>query len=352
MVQTALQLRDQIERLHKVDLHRHLEGSMRLDTLLAIARRYDMDLPREREALQAIVQIQPGRSMNSSSFLSRFDTLRGFFRSPEIIHRITREAISDAAADHVCYLEMHFTPRALAQTANFQLEEIFDWVVTASHEAAEAYGVELGLIASVNRHEELPFAEQVVRFAVERMQDGIVGVDLAGDEVNSPAEPFFPVFREAGEAGLGITIHAGEWAGPENVRNAIENMGADRIGHGFHVLDDPQVASMARERRTVFEVCLTSNMYTGVITDIRKHPLPKMIQSGLHVTLNSDDPGVFNICLTDELALAVGALDLSMESLKGLMLSGAQASFRSRELNAALEEKLVGNFFHADSVKQ
>jgi adenosine deaminase len=351
-MQTAPQIRDQIERLPKVDLHRHLEGSMRLDTMLAIARRCDMDLPRERDALQAIVQIQPGTPLTSSSFLYRFETLRRFFQSPEIIHRVTREAISDAAADHVCYLELHFTPRALAQAANFQLRDIFDWVVTASREAAEEYGVELGLIASVNRHEDLPLAEQVVRLAAERIQDGIVGVSLAGDEVNSRAEPFLPIFREAGEAGLGITIHAGEWAGPENVRYAIEIMGAKRIGHGVRVLDDPDVAAIAHERRTVFEVCLTSNMYTGVIANIREHPLLKMIQSGLHVTLNSDDPGVFNIRLTDELALAVEALDLSMETLKGLVLTGAQASFGSREMKAALEEKLVDTFFHADSVQQ
>ena len=335
----------------KVDLHRHLEGSMRLDTMLDVARRYDLDLPRERDALQALVQIQPSKPLTSSSFLSRFDTLRGFFRSPEIIHRVTREAISDAAADHVCYLELHFTPQALAQAADFELEEIFDWVVTESGEAAEAHGIALGLIASVNRHEDLPFAEQVIRFAAERQQDGIVGVSLAGDEVNSPADPFSPMFREAGEAGLGITIHAGEWAGPESVRHAIEIMGADRIGHGIRVLDDPQVAAIARERRTIFEVCLTSNMYTGVIADIRDHPLPKMIQSGLHVTLNSDDPGIFNISLTDELVLAIEALDLSMESLKGLMLSSVQASFGSRKLKATLEEKLVGTFFHTDSVK-
>lgn len=350
MVQTSLQLRDQIECLPKVDLHRHLEGSMRLDTMLDVAQRYDLDLPRERDALRAIVQIEPGKPMSPSSFLSRFDTLRGFFQSPEIIHRVTWEAISDAAADHICYLEMHFTPRALAQAADYKLEEIFDWVVAASREAAEAHGVELGLIASVNRHEDLPLAEQVIRFAAERRQDGIVGVSLAGDEVNSPADPFSPMFREAGEAGLGITIHAGEWAGPESVRHAIEIMRADRIGHGVRVLDDPQAVAIARERRTIFEVCLTSNMYTGVIADIHEHPLPEMIQSGLHVTLNSDDPGIFNTCLTDELTLAVEALDLSMESLKGLMLSGMQASFSSRELKAALEEKLMGAFFHADSM--
>jgi adenosine deaminase len=351
-MQIAPQLRAQIERLPKVDLHRHLEGSMRLDTMLAIARRYDMDLPHERDALQAIVQIKPGKQMTSSSFLSRFDTLRGFFRSPEIIQRVTREAISDAAADHVCYLELHFTPRALVQTADFQLEEVFDWVVTAAREAAEVHDVALGLIASVNRHEDLPLAEQVVQFAADRIEEGIVGVSLAGDEVNSSAAPFFPIFREAEEAGLGITIHAGEWAGPESVRHAIENINTVRVGHGVRVLDDPLVAAIARERSTVFEVCLTSNMCTGAIADIREHPLPKMIQSGLHVTLNTDDPGVFNIRLTDELALAIEALDLSVETLKGLILSGVQASFSSRELKAALEDKLVEIFFQPDSVKQ
>jgi adenosine deaminase len=292
--------------------------------------------------------VQPNEPKTSSNFLAKFNTLRIFFRSPEIIQRITREAIEDAAGDNVRYLELHFTPVALAAEGRFPLAEVVDWVLEATSEAAAKFGTQVGLITSVNRHEAVGLAEQVVQIAADRRGSGILGFGLAGDEAGFTADPFQSVIAEAKEAGLGISIHAGEWAGAVSVRYAIEALGSTRIGHGVRVLEDPDVVALARDRRASFQICLTSNLQSGVALTISDHPLTRMIQAGLQVTLNTDDPSVSNICLTDEYRLAVEELDFSIESLKGLILAAAQASFLSRREKESLESELLAAVFPAE----
>jgi adenosine deaminase len=156
---------------------------------------------------------------------------------------------------------------------------------------------------------------------------GVVGLDLAGRETGFPARPFGPIFLEAKQEGLGITVHAGEWHGPDNVRDAIEHMFADRIGHGVRVVEDSDVIQLARERRTVFEVCPTSNLQTGVVMCVQQHPLLDLHFLGLPVTINTDDPGVCNIVLTDEYVLAVERLGLSIQDLRKHIMTAAEAAF-------------------------
>ena len=183
------------------------------------------------------------------------------------------------------------------------------------------------LIVSVNRHEAVALAEEVAGLALERMERGIVGLDLAGNEVEFPAKPFAGLLREVRQSGLHLTVHAGEWGPAENVREAIEDLGAERIGHGVRVMDDPNVVSVARERGTVFEVCMTSNTQTGVVADLQKHPLPKMVQGGLSVTINTDDPGISRITLTDEYRVALEQMGMPTEALSRCVLTAVEASF-------------------------
>lgn len=340
MAVTTSSLRQALRRLPKVDLHRHLEGSLRLATMAELVRSEGLELPVDEASLRSRVQVMPGEERTALGFLSKFEPLRQFYRSPETIARLTREAIEDAASDGVRYLELRFTPAALAWARHYPLGEVMDWVCEAATEEAGLRGLKVGLIASINRHEPLEMAEEVVRRSAERRLRGIVGLDLAGNEIKFQADPFSQIFAAAKQEGLGITIHAGEWSGPEAVRHALEVMGADRVGHGVRVLEDAKVTALARERRTVFEVCLTSNLHSGVIRRADEHPLPSMIEAGLQVTLNTDDPGVSDTCLTDEYALAIDALGLSLESLKGLILAGAQGAFLPPKEKASLEADL------------
>jgi adenosine deaminase len=347
---SAFEIQQALADLPKVDLHRHLEGSLRLTTLMDVAREEDLDLPHEEEQLREQVQIDGEQPKTLPNFLSKFRTLRKIYRSSEIIQRVTREAIEDAAADQIRYLELRFTPVALAQAKDFPLGEVMDWVVEYSTKAAAEFGLELGLIASVNRHESVEKAEQVAALAAEKE---IVGLDLAGNEVEFPADPFHAIFRAARQAGLGTTVHAGEWSGADSVQHALNDMSAVRIGHGVRIMESPEAVRLAREQRAVFEVCLTSNLHSGVVGDMGDHPLPAMIDAGLQVTINTDDPGISNIRLSDEYFTAVSELGLSSETLKGMILVAAQASFLSKEsirkLEASLQDQLgLGGDVDAD----
>jgi adenosine deaminase len=324
---TSGDIAETVYDLPKIDLHRHLEGSLRLSTLAELVQKEGLDLPRDEGSLRRLVQVCPDDPNTSDNFLSKFKILRNFYRSPEIIQRIVREAIIDASDDGVRYLELHFTPFALAQVRDFPLDEVVDWVIDSASETADQTGMNIGLIAGVNRHESFQLAEQVVELAADRVGRGIVGLGLSGNEVDFSAEPFVELFHAARDAGLKIEIHAGEWTGAKTVRYAIDQIGADRIGHGIRIMEDPEVVALARERRTVFEVCLSSNLQSGVVPCMEDHPLPAMIQAGLQVTLNTDDPGVSNICLSDEFKIALDLFGLSISTLNALTLVAAQAAF-------------------------
>ncbi len=313
--------------LPKVELHRHLEGTLRLDTMLEIARQHGITVPADVLHLSNLVQVHEEEGFSFQNFLAKFNTLRLFYRSPEAIHRITHEAIEDAARDNVKYMELRFTPVALSRAERFPLHDVIDWVIAAAQDAGRKLGVVVKLIASVNRHESHELAEQVAWLAAERKEHGLVGMDLAGNEAEFKSEPFYGVFKEVRQAGLHVTIHAGEWGPAANVREAIENLGAERIGHGVRVLEDGYVTQLARERGTAFEVCVTSNFQSGVVPALNSHPLTRMLDQGLNVTVNTDDPSISRITLSHEYHVVCEDLGVPLDKLKQRILAAAQVSF-------------------------
>jgi adenosine deaminase len=313
--------------LPKVELHRHLEGSLRLTTMLDIARQHGVTVPVSMFNLSGLVQVQDQDPMTFSNFLDKFKTLRLFYKSPDVIHRVTAEAVEDAAKDNIRYLELRFTPVALSRAEGFPLHDVMDWVITSARDAGKKYNIKVGLIASVNRHESPELAEQVAWLAAEHIKNGLTGLDLAGNEAEFKSNPFHEIFREAKQSGLHITIHAGEWGPAENVRDAIENLGAERIGHGVRVMEDENVVALARERGVAFEVCVTSNFQSGVVNELKDHPLPQMIEAGLKTTLNTDDPSVSRITLAREYQHICEDLGVSLDTVKACTLTAAQASF-------------------------
>ncbi len=326
--------------LPKADLHRHLEGSLRLATMLDITNQHGLTVPDSILRLSDMVQVGDEEPYTFSNFLDKFKTLRLFYRSPEVIERVTREAVEDAARDNVRYMELRFTPVALSRAERFPLHDVMDWVCTSARHTAEKFGITVKLIASVNRHESVDLAEQVAWLAADYQDKGIVGLDIAGNEAEFPGKPFAPIFREAKESGLRITVHAGEWGGAENVREAIEVLGADRIGHGVRVLEDPNVVALAKERGTTFEVCVTSNYQSGVTPTLRDHPLPRMMEAGLLTTVNTDDPSISRITLSSEVQMINTTLGIDIPQLKELTMNAVNAAFVSGEQ----KERLVGFF--------
>jgi len=326
--------------LPKVELHRHLEGSLRLDTMVDIARQHGIEIPEDVIRLSTLVQIQEEDKFTFQNFLSKFNTLRLFYRSPDAIHRITREAIEDAAKDHVKYLELRFTPVALSRAERFPLHDVIDWVITSSREAARQNNIVVRLIASVNRHEGTDLAEQVAWLAAEHIKDGLVALDLAGNEAEYKSEPFYGIFKEAKQAGLHVTIHAGEWGPAPHVKEAILELGTERIGHGVRVLEDHDIMALARERQTAFEVCITSNYQSGVVASLDGHPLMDMINAGLNATINTDDPSISRITLSHEYYTACEELHMSQKILRERIVAAAQAGFLADDEKETLVQQL------------
>ena len=286
----------------------------------------------------------PDDPFTFQNFLSKFASIRKFFRSPQVIKQITREVVAEAAADNVRYFELRFTPVALTRIGGYPLGEAIDWVIEAGDAASAEFGITTKYIPSVNRHESLELAEEVMGQAVARKDRGVVALDLAGSENDFPGEEFAGIFRETRQSGLAVTIHAGEWGGPEMIKLAIETLSAERIGHGVRVMEDPNVVALAQERKIAFEVCPTSNYQSGVFTSLDQHPLVKMIEAGLRVTINTDDPALSQITLSNEYELACETLGLELPALKTSILTAAQASFLpddEKELLAASLDKEI-----------
>lgn len=328
----------------KVELHRHLEGSLRVTTLADIARKFNIGYD-ETDELSPLVQISEQEPLTVENFLSKFATLRQFYRTPEIIQRVTREALEDAAHDNIRYMELRFTPVALSRRQDFPLQEAMDWVIESTRHACEVLKINARLIASVNRHESVQLAEKVIKLAIDRRSHGIIGIDLAGDEANFPAAPFKDLFLDARAAGMHICLHAGEWSGPQNVAYAIEEMQAERIGHGVRVVEDPGVVELARSAKIPFEVCLTSNYQSGIVKRLEDHPVRRMAAQGLVITLNTDDPGISRITLTEEYRRASRFLGFTPAEVGQFILNAGEAAFledpEKETFLAALRQELI-----------
>ncbi|MEN8173837.1 MAG: adenosine deaminase [Chloroflexota bacterium] len=331
------------QALPKVELHRHLEGSLRVKTLMETAAAYNIPT-NGIAALRSLVQVGDHDPYTYQNILSKFAVLRQFYRSPEIIERITREAIEDAAQDNVRYLELRFTPVALSRAGNFPLAEVIDRVIAGAQAGQDAWGLTTRLIVSVNRHESTGLAEKVAHLAADRIDKHIVGLDLAGNEAEFSAKPFVGIFREARQSGLKITVHAGEWDGAANVVEAIEELSAMRIGHGVRVLEDQRAVALALERAIPFEVCLTSNYHSGVVASLDAHPLRHLLDLGLNISLNADDPSISNITLGDEFYLASERLGLPLSVLGNCIAAGARAAFLPKKEKTALLASIQTEF--------
>jgi len=308
--------------------------------MLDIARQHGVTVPASMFNLSGLVQVQEKDPMTFTNFLEKFKTLRLFYKSPDVIHRVTQEAIEDAAKDNIRYMELRFTPVALSRAEGFPLHDVMEWVIQSAKEAAKKFNIQVGLLASVNRHESAELAEQVAWLAADHIQDGMLGMDLAGNEAEFKAAPFYGIFKEARQAGLRVTIHAGEWGGAENIREAIEKLGAERIGHGVRVMEDERVVALAMERKTTFEVCMTSNYQSGVVKALTEHPLPRMMEVGLNVTVNTDDPSVSRITLSHEYQHAAQDLKIPMSALMNSVVNAAQAAFLKDDQKQKLVDSL------------
>jgi len=336
-----------ILQMPKIDLHRHLEGSIRINTLYQLAKEIGLDICSISD-LSSKVQILPSQSYTLDNFLSKFAFLRKFYQSKEIIQRITQECIEDAIQDNLKYLELRFSPSALTSSNHFQFDDVISWIIEEISAKSSNTDLIVRTIVSINRHEPVEKAEVIFREASQFKSEGLIGFDLSGDEANFQAAPFISLFHRAKTEDFYITIHAGEWGPASNILQAIDQFRADRIGHGVHVLEDVHVLEIAKKLEIPFEVCITSNFQSGIADIVSDHPIKKMISSELKVTLNTDDPSISNIRLTDEFAYLNHKLGISIPQIFLISKNSIEASF----LGSFEKQGLLKSFSTAFSLWQ
>lgn len=326
------------KQLPKIDLHRHLEGSLRLSTLQSLAQEYDnAQCPTTLEALKAQVQIT-NHPRNFSDFLKIFEILNRYYKSKKIIQQITREAVVDAARDHVHYLELRLNPVVLAKTENYALYDVVDWVIQAVDQAQNKTGIRTCLILQIPRREPLKIAEEIVEIAIALHGPFIRGVDLAGDEAQYPPEIFKHPFQRAFDAGLHITIHAGEVSGTQSIQNAVQTLHAQRIGHGIRSIESPDIIKLLLDRRITLEICPTSNIKTSIVSEYKQHPLRTLNELGMRITLNTDDPGIFDTTASHEIMVAVDKIGILPEHIYRFIRYSVDAAFIPPEEHMCLRD--------------
>jgi aminodeoxyfutalosine deaminase len=279
----------------KIELHVHLEGTVRAETLLEIARRNDYALP--ADTVEGLAELYEYRDFEH--FIEIWVLTTNALRTRDDFRRVVVDYAAEAASHGAVYVEGIFSPAERVRRG-VRWEDVFGGYCDGAEEAREAHGVEVRLTPDIVRGFPLDEAEPVVRYGLEHAERGIVGVGLGGLEAQFPPEPYAPVFERAKAEGLGSVPHAGEVAGPESVRGALDALQADRIRHGFRAIDDPELVSELAERGIVLDVSPVSNVRTGAVASLAEHPLPKLVSAGVACTINTDDPAMFDTDLSRE----------------------------------------------------
>lgn len=328
-----------IHALPKVELHYHLDGSVRPSTVRDIALEEGISLPAtELEQLTSYLEVKEDCS-DLKQYLSTFELPIQCMQSARGLERIAYEAVEDAARQNIKYLEIRFAP-ALHMQKGLQLEEIVSCVLAGMKQAERKFGTLARVILICLRSHSLEMNKAVAKTARHFLGQGVVGLDLAGDEAGFPPQLHKEVFRLAHKYDIPITIHAGEAAGSENIREAITGLHAKRIGHGVRLRDDRELLEAVRERQIPLEMCLTSNVQTKAVKSWTEHPIREYYDQGILITVNTDNTTVSNTNMTQEYEKLIGIYDFGLKDVKNVIMNGLKASF----LEEHLKKKLLAEF--------
>jgi adenosine deaminase len=321
------------------DLHRHLDGNIRLSTIWQLAQEHSIVLPADSlEKLKKKVQIQQ-KTTDLLAFLEKMELGVSVLASEQTCFRIAYENIEDAKLAGLDYVELRFSPVFMAQAHNLPVDQVVDAVIAGCKAGTKKYGVPVNLIGILSRSYGEATCHQELQ-ALLRAKDDIVALDLAGDEKGFPAIRFKQHFKLARDAGWNITVHAGEADGPHSIRQAIDELGATRIGHSVAAREDPHLMDFMANNNISIECCLTSNFQTGACTNIADHPIKTFMERGIVVTLNTDDPGVSGIEIADEYKLAREVVELTTEQLAQIQLNGVKVAFAEDSIKEQLLSQL------------
>jgi len=329
---------NKLRQLPKAELHCHLDGSVRAATLLELAKDRRIQMPRQTpEELADFMRVDDAQSLED--YLRRFDVTISVMQSEEALERIAYELVEDAADDGVRYIEVRNAP-LLNVVQGLTLVQALEAPLRGLRRAEKDFDITARFIVCALRQFPSESSLEMAKLAVEFKNDGVVAFDLAGGEKGNPAARHVEAFRYAREHDLAVTVHAGEGDGAESVRQAVHVCGANRIGHGTRLIEDPELTQYVNDRRIALEVCLTSNVQTRVADSYAAHPFREYFDRGLNVTLNTDNRLMSGTTLTDEYVHAAEHLELTVDELAGIALNGFESAFLPWEERLMLIEEV------------
>jgi len=331
-----------IRDLPKFDLHVHLDGSMRLQTVIELAQALPPDkrFPDDLDLRRALT---PPERCTLEEYLQAFAITVGVLQSETSLERAAYELCVDAASENVIYMEIRFAP-LLHLEQGLRPRKVVEAVLAGAKRAERAFPIRTGVILCAMKQESTERSRQVADLAVEYLDKGVVGFDLAGPENGFPPTIHRRAIETARDAGVHVTIHAGEGCCPSHVREAIE-LGAERIGHGVYLYQDKETERAVAERKIPLEVCPTSNLQiSGVMDSYAEHPLKRYLDLGIPVTINTDNRLMSQIDVTHELGAVVDAFSLSRGQLETLLVNSANAAFCTDEVARSLRVEVEKAF--------
>ncbi|MCW8926114.1 MAG: adenosine deaminase [Xanthomonadales bacterium] len=323
------------------ELHRHLDGSIRLQTILELADQHGIPLPaNDVDGLAPFIHVDES-APGLMAFLERFEHMIAVLVDADACRRVAYENVEDAKAEGIDYVELRFSPYFMAKTHDMHMQEVLEACADGVSAAERDTGVRANIIGGLSRTYGVETC-MLELDAILTAGDLVTAVDLAGDEAGFPAPLFVEHFRRARDAGLHITIHAGEVLGPESVWSAIRDLGAERIGHGYRSIEDPELVDYLVAHGIGLESCPTSNLHISAIADYASHPIRQLADHGVKFCLNTDDPGISAIDLAHEYQVAAPAIGLSAEQVHQSQVDGLEMAFLSEQEKLELQRK-AGN---------
>ena len=318
-------LRDMLRRLPKAELHCHLDGSLRPETMLELAREKGATMPASgADALREYMTVSDAR--NLEEYLERFAVTLSVMQSEASLERVSFELAEDAARDGVRYLEVRYAP-VLNVREGLSLEQAVEAPLRGLARAEREHGVIGRVIITAIRSMSPGVSQELAELAVAYRHKGVVGFDLAGGELGHPARAHAHAFAYARNHDLACTCHAGEGDGPESVRQAVHVCGAHRLGHATRLIEDSSLTDYCNDHRIALEICLTSNVQTRVAPSYALHPFREYFDRGLNVVLNTDNRLMSGVTLTDEYVHAAQSLDFSFDELARVAMNGFESCF-------------------------
>ena len=318
-----------------IDLHRHLDGSVRLETILEVGLQHNLPLPaKDLEGLRPFVQVTTPVP-DLLAFLEKFEWPVGILVNYDVCRRVAYENVQDAQREGIDYIELRFSPMFMAKPHGLDPAGVVEAVVDGVAAGQRDFGVPTKLIGIISRTFGPAVGQQELD-ALLSQREHLVALDLAGDEINFPGRLFVDHFKQGREAGWAITVHAGEAGGSTAVWQALRELKATRIGHAVRAIDDPTLMDYLAENHIGVEMNLTSNVQTSTVPDYASHPLKKMLAHNILATINTDDPGISAIDLPFEYQIAVEKAGLSQQQATQAQQNALELAFLTPEEKVAL----------------